>query len=118
MERKSLEFFKDWSNYLLVTTVAALGWVTTNNVAFWSPVIQLICIWCLALSIVFAILTLALIPLVEEQRLADQSIYRVSAKCWVCGAHGRRLFSVCLPQHVLFIAGVLLYAAGTSTWPC
>ena len=23
---KALEHFKDWSNYLLVTTVAALGW--------------------------------------------------------------------------------------------
>ena len=26
---KALEFFKDWSNYLLVTTVAALGWVAS-----------------------------------------------------------------------------------------
>jgi len=27
---KALEFFKDWSNYLLVTTVAALGWVADS----------------------------------------------------------------------------------------
>ena len=26
-ELKALEFFKDWTNYLLVTTVAAVGWL-------------------------------------------------------------------------------------------
>jgi hypothetical protein len=118
MERKPLEFFKDWSNYLLVTTVAALGWITTDNVEFWSPTVKLLCIWCFALSIVFAMLTLALIPLIEEQRLADQSIYGVRAKCWVCGSNGRTLRSMCLPQHILFIFGVLLYAVGTSRWLC
>jgi hypothetical protein len=29
MNPKALEYLKDWSNYLLVTTVAALGWVAT-----------------------------------------------------------------------------------------
>ena len=118
MESRSLEFFKDWSNYLLVTTVAALGWVTTDNVEFWSPWVKVLCLWCFALSIVFAILTLALIPLIEEQRAPSQSIYSISAKCWVCGDKGRTLRSVCLPQHILFIAGVLLYAMGTTTWAC
>jgi hypothetical protein len=30
-QTKALEFFKDWSNYLLVTTVAALGWVASGK---------------------------------------------------------------------------------------
>lgn len=115
MESKSLEFFKDWSNYLLITTVAALGWVTTGVAIFWSPLTKLLCIWSFALSIVFAIFTLALIPLVEEQRkAANESIYKVRAKCWICGRNGPKLTWACLPQHILFIAGVLLYAIGTS----
>ena len=28
---KALDAFKDWSNYLLVTTVAALGWTSTKK---------------------------------------------------------------------------------------
>ena len=28
----ALGFFKDWTNYLLVTTVAALGWIATKPV--------------------------------------------------------------------------------------
>ena len=27
----SLGFFKDWTNYFLVTTVAALGWIATKR---------------------------------------------------------------------------------------
>jgi len=29
---KALEWFKDWSNYMLITTVAALGWVAAAPV--------------------------------------------------------------------------------------
>jgi len=57
---KSLDSFKDFSNYLLVTTVAALGWVASDSRVVESPTIE---VWCFALSIVFGIFTLALIPL-------------------------------------------------------
>lgn len=75
---ESLKSFKDWSNYLLVTTVASLGWVASekgpklpNDLLFWI-------VWSLALSIVFAILTLA--PLVAEKITDDtSSIYDVRA---------------------------------------
>jgi hypothetical protein len=65
---KALEFFKDWSNYLLVTTVAALGWVASGTTIFTSHSVKPWCVWLFALSVVFGIFTLALIPLVQEQR--------------------------------------------------
>ena len=64
---KALEAFKDWSNYLLVTTVAALGWVSTKDAPHFSRRwIRLWCIWSFASSVFLAILTLALIPHIAE----------------------------------------------------
>jgi hypothetical protein len=111
-QTKALEFFKDWSNYLLVTTVAALGWVASGK-DFPISGLMAWCIWSLALSAIFGIFTLALIPLVQEQRdEASTSNYQVRASFWWCGR--LRLMYVCFPQHVLFIAGIVLYAAGTT----
>ena len=115
--RKPLEFFKDWTNYLLVTTVAALGWVATKESAFCSPSVRFLCVWSFALSVVFAIFTLALIPLVEEQRLTNGSIYDVRAKFSLGGDRELRLKQVCFPQHVLFLLGIVLYAIGTGWKP-
>jgi hypothetical protein len=66
---KALEFFKDFSDYMLVTTVAALGWISSQDTATkpWAnPTLKPYCLWCLGLSSLFAILTLALIPLIGE----------------------------------------------------
>ena len=60
---KALEFFKDWSNYLVVATVAAAGWVATGNIDLSSAWVRAVCILAFSLSIAFGILTLALIPL-------------------------------------------------------
>ena len=35
---KALDSFKDWTNYLLITTVAALGWVGTERTKAFSGV--------------------------------------------------------------------------------
>ena len=80
---KALEFFKDWSNYLLVTTVAALGWVAsgTNTTTSTSHSVKW-CVWFFALSVVFGIFTLALIPLVQKQRRkTHESNYDVDVQC-------------------------------------
>ena len=58
---KALDAFKDWSNYLLVTTVAELGWTSTKKDLFYLPSLKSLAIGSFALSIVFAILTLALV---------------------------------------------------------
>ena len=62
----ALNSFKDWSTYVLVTTVAALGWTSTEKVNISSEFICIGIIWCFALSIMFGIFTLALIPIVAE----------------------------------------------------
>ena len=54
MDTKSLEHFKDWSNYLLVTTVAAQG-IEIHQPVMMSPFILSI-----AVSIVLGVFTLAL----------------------------------------------------------
>src|ERR1700675_206652 len=97
---KALEAFKDWSNYLLVATVGALGWTTTHDGAhFSSVVIGNVCAGLFAISVIFAILTLALIPhIAEDLKAKDSSIYRVPWNGWF-GSHFQ-LADFCLPQHV------------------
>ena len=119
---KALEYFKDWSNYLLVTTVAALGWVSTQEEAVLPSFSKTWCIWLFAVSILFAILTLALIPHVAEGvTKSDKSFYDVRPKFhvfWLWGPlPSARLPWVCWPQHMLFLLGILLYAYGTSRAP-
>ena len=109
----SLEHFKDWSNYLLVTTVAALGWTATKDQAFRSWARSL-CILLFALSTVFAIFTLAMISPIAEQGRGYQSIYEVPVTFWLTNLTGAmHLKCVCLPQHILFILGIIMYAVGT-----
>jgi hypothetical protein len=111
---KALGYFKDWSNYLLVTTVAALGWVSSKDAVLpgeWRTIIMVL----FALSVVFAILTLALIPLVAEA-ITDEStsIYDVRGSFklfWLWGREYKApLKAACWPQHILFIFGVMAYA--------
>ena len=110
---KALEAFKDWSNYLLVTTVAALGWVSTKEAPELCPEwIRTWCIVSLALSVFFSILTLALIPHVAELIDGKLSIYDVFWDGW---HYKFEIFHFCFPAHVLFLVGVLLYACGTTT---
>jgi hypothetical protein len=112
----SLGFFKDWTNYLLVTTVAALGWVAAKSPILGGSALQ----WTIAffcLSIVFAILTLALIPLVGERLVAESSIYDIEARFtifWLWGPEGgAKLKWVCWPQHVFFLAGIIVFSVGS-----
>ena len=108
---KALEFFKDWSNYLLVTTIAALGWVSAKDASVHSSAV----VWFFALSSVFGIFTLALIPIIANQ-IDDNvdSFYEVEAKFklfWMWGDEwSLTIKKVCWPQHVFFLLGVLVYA--------
>lgn len=76
---KGLEFFGNWSNYMLVTTVAALGWVASKDRAAMTVRSLRLVIGSLCASIVFAVFTLALIPLVAENiSVQTKSFYDVS----------------------------------------
>lgn len=107
---EALKLFKDWNDKLLVTSVAALAWVVGDSLPgicsfkFWSAA-------SLALSIGFGIISLGLLPLIQEQG-KGQSIYQVRPKSWFTartGLNGPRLTNVCMPHHLLFYLGVLLY---------
>jgi hypothetical protein len=120
----ALGFFKDWSNYLLVTTVAAIGWTASDKaklVRSWRTT----CIWLLTLSVIAGIFTLAAIPLVAEALdgsvkpdAVDASFYDVMATFhlfWFFGPElSIKLKWVCWPQHLLFIFGMLAYAVGAT----
>lgn len=117
---KGLEFFKDWSNFLLVTTVAALGWVATKD----RPHISVralrwtIGLW--AISVVFAIFTLALIPIIVERiEETTVSFYDVQAPfnlLWLWGPQLEfKLKYVCWLQHVLFLGGIIVFSIA-SIW--
>lgn len=109
----ALGFFKDWSNYLLVTSVAALGWVSTKplGITNWVHTASVVC---LAVAIAFGIFTLAMIPLVAQQMKYEAAFYdvRVRTSPLLVGELRFRIKAVCWPQHVAFIAGIVLYAYG------
>lgn len=112
---KALSHFKDWSNYLLVTTVAAVGWVAQSKTG--DQLLLSLAVWCLGVSLIFGILTLALVPLVAQQvDRSHSSIYKVPVSFRLllvpCTAY---LTQACRPQHLLFIAGVGLYCAAVTT---
>jgi hypothetical protein len=115
----ALGAFERWSNYLLVTTVAATGWVAASSVSFAYPLLKSVTLWSLGISATFGIFTLALVPLIAEEMGDAATIYEVRARFFVLGTEwGLYLRQVCRPQHVTFILGILLYCAGTaqSSW--
>ena len=115
---RALEFFKDWSNFLLVTTVAALGWVATKDRPHISVPALRWTIGLLATSVIFAIFTLALIPIVAQGiSKTTVSFYDVSARftlLWLWGPELEfKLKYVCWLQHVLFLAGIVVFSIAT-----
>ena len=115
----ALEAFSKWSNYLLVTTVAAVGWISSGHIKFHNEFSQSLSLWCLGVSVIFGIFTLALVPLISEQaQKNDTSIYSVRVRFSVfripCHAY---LTQACRPQHVLFIAGIIAYCWGVTGIP-
>lgn len=116
---KALSHLKDWSNYLLITTVAILGWIATGPAHSWpSSTLKWWCMWSFALSLVFGIFTLALIPLVTEIYKGGKSIYTVYPHFDLLGGGSGtrriRIKHLCRPQHVLFIIGIFLFLIGST----
>ena len=112
---EALSYFKDWSNYLLVTTVAALGWTAKKEVIIDSPLLRRTTMVLFSLSIIAGIFTLALIPLVaSSSELANRvSIYDITPKFdlfWTtCEIGWLRIKHVCWWQHVLFVGGIIAF---------
>jgi hypothetical protein len=77
---EALTAFKDWSNYLLVTTVAAVGWIATDQTISTHFIARWLAGWLLCTSIVFGIFTLALVPS-SESRYQNCSTM-IDIGCW------------------------------------
>lgn len=73
------------------------------------------CIFFLTTSIISGIGTLALIPAIAERNVAVcKSIYDyVTINPFSLPGWNMKLWYVCLPQHLLFIFGLVAYAVGT-----
>lgn len=108
---KALEFVNQASCYTLIITVALLAWVA-SGVEFSVDVLRLAAIACLTMSAVFGVGTLSLIPLVQEARRPGQSNFDVEARFVLFGRRSSRLKSVMLPQYVLLLVGLILFAFG------
>jgi len=130
LSQPALEAFSRWSNYLLVTTVAAVGWISSGVIKFHTELARSLSLWCLGASVVFGIFTLALVPLVAEKarkanasthkqaEKTDVSIYKIKTDFNIfnleCHAY---LTQACRPQHVLFIVGIISYCWGVTDTP-
>jgi hypothetical protein len=110
-QAKALEFVNSASTYLLIATLALLAWVA-SAVEFSTQAYRFASMTCLALSIVFGVATLALVPLIQEARRPGQSNFDVAVHFALFGRRSARLKAVLLPQHVLLLAGVILYVLG------
>ncbi len=110
-QTKALEFVSSANSYVLLATIALLAWVA-SGVEFSTDALRLAAMACLTISIVFGVATLALIPLVQEARRPGQSNFDVVAQFSLLGQRRSRLKAVLLPQHLLLLAGIILYALG------
>jgi hypothetical protein len=110
-QAKALEFVNSASSYVLLATIALLGWVA-SGVEFSNDGLRVASMTCLTLSVVFGVATLALIPLVQEARRPGQSNFEVEASFMLLGQRGARLKSALLPQYLLLLAGLILYVIG------
>ena len=108
---KALEFVNRASTVMLVATLGLLAWVA-SGVEFSSQGLRLAAMAALTLSVVYGVAALSLIPLIAETRRSGQSNFDVEARYYLFGPRAARLKAVLLPQYLLLIAGVVLYAVG------
>jgi hypothetical protein len=108
---KALEFVHQGCIFILVVTVALLAWVS-SGVDFANEIPRFGAMFCLTLSVVYGVASLALIPLVQEARRPGQSNFEADARYSLFGRRSLRLKSVLLPQYVLLVVGVIFYIAG------
>jgi len=110
-QTKALEFVSRANSHVLLVTVALLAWVA-SGVEFSAESLRLAAMACLTLSAVFGVATLALVPLVQEARRPGQSNFDVEVRFLLFGRRSARLKAVLLPQHLLLLAGLILYVIG------
>lgn len=110
-QTKALEFLNSASTYLLIAAMVLLAWVA-SAVEFATQGFRFASMGSLALSAVFGVATLALIPLIQEARRPGQSNFAVQAPFILFGRRTARLKAVIWPQYLFLLAGIILYVLG------
>lgn len=110
-QTKALEFVSRANSYVLVATIALLAWVA-SGVEFSAEILRFASMACLTISVVCGVGTMALVPLVQEARRPGQSNFDVEVYFRLFGRRSSRLKSTLLPQHLLLLAGLILYVIG------
>jgi hypothetical protein len=98
----SIELFKDWTTVLLTTTVAAIGWTTTKERIGLSPRLMRAATGCLCFSVLFAIVTLAIVPSIAETvACSETGIYETTGRLYLFAGLFKplkvKLVNVCWP---------------------
>jgi|SRR5579871_4361591 len=110
-QTKALEFVNNTSTYVLLATIALTAWVA-SGVEFSKDGLRVPAMACLTLSAVFGLATLALIPLIQEERQLGESNFDVDARFRLFGWRSMHLKAVLWPQYLLLLAGLVLYVIG------
>ena len=110
-QTKALEFVHQAACLVLLATIALLAWVA-SGVEFSNQGLRIAAVASLIMSIIYGIASLALVPLVQEARRPGQSNFDVEARYALFGRRSSRLKSVMMPQYLLLITGLILFAAG------
>lgn len=110
-QTKALEFIAHGCIFILIATIALLAWVA-SGVDFGNEIPRIGAMLCLALSVVYGVASLTLIPLVQESRRPGQSNFEVAARYFLFGRRTLRLKSVLMPQYILLLLGIGFYIAG------
>lgn len=108
---KALEFVNQACTFTLIATLALLAWVA-SAVDFAIQDLRVATIACLLISSICGVASLSLVPLIQEARRPGQSNFEAQAHYSLFGRRSLRLKSVLLPQYVLLIAALILFAAG------
>lgn len=111
VQTKALEFVAQGCIFTLVVTIALLAWVA-SGVDFSNEVPRVGAMLSLTLSVIYGVVSLAVIPLVQEWRRPGQSNFEVDARYSLFGRRTLRLKSVLMPQYALLVLGIGFYIAG------
>jgi hypothetical protein len=108
---KGLELLNTWTNVLIVTTTAAVGWLVEKSLVNLGTTLGKAVLACFCLSIVCGILAMCQIPGLAARVDDDtRSIYELRGDNYLF-PFWRVSFPVIWvlwPQHTLFIAGIVL----------
>lgn len=108
---KGLEHFNTWTQVLIGTAAAGIGWIAESQRVGWTLTASQ---WCLGTSILFGVLTMCQVPAMA-QNASDKvpSVYQLRGHNYLLPFERFRfrppIIMLCWPQHTLFIVAIVLY---------